>query len=405
MSYYPFSRYRTTEHRRQPNGAVIIGGDFQGLGIARNLASLNIPIIVVDQKFCIGRLSRYTDRYFNCPAVVDMESFVAFLVKLALREQLRRWVLFPTSDRAVYVLSKWHGELSKYYLVPTPPWETTRYAYNKKLTHLLATELGIPTPNTFFPRDADELKELPFDFPVILKPSIIANFYPVTNRKAFLVRNRDELIHYYHYVSSIIPKDEIMVQDVIPGGPKNLYSFCSLFSGGTVKAKIMARRVRQHPMDFGSATTFAFTCEVPELESFSVSLLRRMNYHGLSEVEFMFDDRSKTFKLLEINPRTWGWHTLGARAGVNFSALLFRNMNNESVQVDSYEKDVKWVREVTDIPIVLLEMMKKRLKFGDYLKSLKGKRELAVYSSRDPLPFLAELFLAPYMWYKRGFRS
>lgn len=393
------------EPGERSNGAVIIGGDFQGLGIARNLASLNIPTVIVDQKFCIGRVSRYTKRYFNSPAMADMESFVAFLVKLALREQLKNWVLFPTSDRAVYVLSKWHSELSRYYLVPTPAWEITRYAYNKKLTHLLATSLGIPTPATFFPRDTEELKKIPFGFPVILKPSVIANFFPITQRKAFLAHNIDELTRYYRYTSSIIPKDEIMVQEIITGGPKNLYSFCSLFREGAVKAKIMARRIRQHPMDFGSATTFAFTCEVPELETFAVSLLKKMNYYGLSEVEFMFDDKTQTFKLLEINPRTWGWHTLGAKAGVNFSALLFKDINNEFVQVDSYEKGVKWVREVTDIPIVFMEVMKKRLKLGDYLDSLKGKKELAVYSARDPLPFLAELFLAPYLWYKRGFRS
>jgi D-aspartate ligase len=402
MSYYPMV-VRKMNNRR--NGALVIGGDFQGLGIVRNLSTLGIPVAVVDQKFCIGRFSRYTHRYFTSPPVDDMERFVAFMVRLALREQLKNWVLFPTSDRAVYTISRWHKELSKYYLVPTPPWEITKYAYDKKLTHLVATQLGIPQPATFFPRSAHELKSLPLEFPVILKPSIISHFFPVAQKKAILVRDREELVQYYHYMGTIISRDEIMVQEVISGGPRNLYSFCSLFADGEVKAKIMARRIRQHPMDFGSATTFAFTCEVPELEAYAVSLLKKINYYGLSEVEFMFDDRTHTFKLLEINPRTWGWHTLGARAGVNFSSLLFQDMNNQSVQIDSYEKGVKWVREVTDIPIVLLELAGKRLKIGDYLRSLKGKKELAVYSTRDPLPFVAELLLAPYLWYKRGFRS
>ncbi len=387
------------------SGAVIIGGDFQGLGIARNLASLDIPVVIVDDSFCIGRVSRCTDRYFTCPPLSNPEAFVAFLIKLARKEGLNKWVLFPTSDRAVYVLAKWRNALAERYLVPTPPWEITRLAYDKKLTHQLATRLGIPAPTTFFPRDLDELKSLRLDFPVILKPSVISNFFPTAKRKALPVHNGNELVQYYHYMASVIPKDQIMVQEIISGGPKNLYSFCCLFSGGQVKAKIIARRIRQHPMDFGSATTCAFTCDVPGLEAMSVRFLNGMNYYGLSEVEFMFDDRTQTYKLLEINPRTWGWHTLGAAAGVNFSALLFKDIHHEPIYVDSFEKGVKWVREVTDVPIVLVEMLKKRLKIREYVRSVRGKKELAVYSTRDPLPFVAELFLAPLMWCRRGFHG
>ena len=46
-------------------GAIVIGGDFQGLGIARNLASLGVPVAIVDNGFCIGRVSRHIDRYLH----------------------------------------------------------------------------------------------------------------------------------------------------------------------------------------------------------------------------------------------------------------------------------------------------------------------------------------------------
>ncbi|OGP74747.1 MAG: hypothetical protein A2W09_02825 [Deltaproteobacteria bacterium RBG_16_50_11] len=242
------------------------------------------------------------------------------------------------------------------------------------------------------------------DFPVILKPAITANFFPIVKRKALQANNFVELHRHYAYAASIIDQSEIMVQEVIQGGPRNLYSFCSLFRNGEVKAKMMANRLRQHPMDFGSATTFAVTCHMPELEEVATRFLKKINYYGLSEVEFMFDEKDHTFKLLEMNARTWGWHSLGAKAGINFSSLLFRDMHQESLEVNSFERGVKWIRELTDVPIAISEVLKKRLSVGDYLKSLKGKKELAVYSSRDPLPFVAELFLAPHHWCKRGFR-
>ena len=71
--------------------------------------------------------------------------------------------------------------------------------------------------------------------------------------------------------------------------------------------------------------------------------------------------------------------------------------------INSFEKDVKWMRLLTDIPITISEMWKNRLKPTDYFKSIKGIKEFAVYSNKDPLPFVIEVLLAPYFLYKRGF--
>jgi predicted ATP-grasp superfamily ATP-dependent carboligase len=385
------------------NGVIVIGGDFQGLGIARDLAHLQIPIIIVDPSFCIGRYSRFVQQYYKCPPLTNIEAFTDFLVQLAIEKKLEKWVVFPTTDRAVYILSTNKDRLSEHYLIPTPEWEITKYAYNKKLTYQLSEELNLPSPKTVFPKNIDELIQTSLDFPVILKPAVVANFFPITKQKAIQANNKNELIQSYEYVTSIIDESEVMVQELVRGGANNLYSFCSLFSDGIVKAKIMAKRSRQHPMDFGNATTFAVTCQIPELEDMAVRILTEMNYYGLSEVEFMYDSKDKTFKLLEINARTWGWHTLGSKAGVNFSSLLFMDMNNEFVSTNTYEKDVKWVRMLTDVPIVISEILKKRLTLTDYFNSIRGKKRFAVYLNKDPLPFAVEVLLAPYFWYKRGF--
>jgi len=394
------SRTKGTEYN---NGAIIIGGDFQGLGIAQNLAPLGIPVIIVDPDFCIGRFSRSVRKYYKCPPLTDNGAFVSFLERLAIEKKLDKWVIYPTSDRAVFILSQFRNQLSKYYLIPTPEWEITKFAYDKKLTYQLAQQANVPVPVTFFADNIEQLYQLNLDFPVILKPTIKENYFPITKRKAIRVNNQEELVIGYKHMNSIIDASEIMIQELIQGGPNNLYSFCSLFSGGTAKGKLIAKRQRQHPMEFGNATTFAFTCEVPEIEEFSIRILKQMNYYGLSEVEFMYDGKDGKYKLLEINARTWGWHTLGAAAGVNFSWLLFADINKEPVCVNSFEKNVKWVRLLTDVPTVISEVCKGRLSVADYVNSLKGKREFAVYSGKDPLPFIMEVFLAPYFYFKRGF--
>ena len=91
----------------------------------------------------------------------------------------------------------------------------------------------------------------------------------------------------------------------------------------------MAHRMRQHPMDFGRATTLAETVDIPELEVLGSKLLLAAGYEGLAEVEFMFDTRDNTYKLLEVNPRVWGWHTLAGRAGVDLPFLFYQDAVGE----------------------------------------------------------------------------
>ncbi len=44
--------------RLQP-GALVVGGDYQGLGIVRSLGRRGIPVCVVDDEWSIARFSRY----------------------------------------------------------------------------------------------------------------------------------------------------------------------------------------------------------------------------------------------------------------------------------------------------------------------------------------------------------
>ena len=79
-------------------GAVIIGGDFQGLGILRSLARHNVPIYLLDDGLCIGRFSKYSKRFIKCPSVKQEALFLTFLVDLARKEKLDGWLIYPNDD-------------------------------------------------------------------------------------------------------------------------------------------------------------------------------------------------------------------------------------------------------------------------------------------------------------------
>ncbi|MCK6620531.1 MAG: ATP-grasp domain-containing protein [Calditrichaceae bacterium] len=384
-------------------GVVITGGDFQGLGAVRTFAKKNIPVIVLDNDHCVSQYTRYKKKFFRSPSPANHEIYFNYLIDLAKREKISGWIIFPNSDETVYILSKYKEPLEEYYRVTTPSWEVIEKIYVKENTYKIAEEHQIPIPQTYFNKSLTELLDSDLPFPLVIKPSIRDNFYRNVKTKAYRVNNKEELIKIYNYVSSVIDSREILVQEFVPGGPSYLFSYCPFFKDGSAITGIMGRRKRQHPMDFGHASTFVELVNIPEMKETAEKFLKIIGYYGIGEVEFMEDPRNNTYKLLEVNPRIWGWHTLAIASGVDLPYLLYLDMLGEKIDVPIPLERMKWVRLTTDIPTVFKEIMKGNMSVRDYVTSMKGKKEFALFSFQDPLPFFAEILMIPYLWLKRGF--
>lgn len=383
-------------------GVLVIVGSFQGIGILRSLASHQVPTYLIDWDLCVGRFSRCTNRFSTCPPVVEEKRFLEFLKELAVKENIKGWVIYPNDDRTVEFLAKHKKELEDLYRLAVPAWDIAQVAIDKRLTHQLAEQIGIPIARTFYPRDVDEVGHLDIEFPAIIKPAIRHNFYDKARKKAVRVDDRAQLVQEYLKAASIIDSSEIMVQELIPGAADNLYSFGSLYRDGRVQGKVVVRRTRQHPAEFGRVTTHAETVHIPELEDMATRFLEAMSYQGISEVEFMWDPRDGKYKLIEINARFWAWHSIAIAAGVDFPYLLYRDMLGDSVQVNDFEKGVKWFRMMVDVPISIALVTRGKMSIGTYLRSWSGKKTFAVLSLKDPLPFLAEILMVPYIIKIRG---
>ena len=166
---------------------------------------------------------------------------------------------------------------------------------------------------------------------------------------------------------------------------------------------MVCRRLRQHPPEFGRASTFVETVENALVEEQSERLLRRIGYDGLVELEYKLDERDGRFKLLDFNARTWGYHSIAQKAGVDFPYLAYRRQLGLPVEPRRARAGVRWVRLLTDLPTAAVEIAGRRLGARAYLRSFWSADVEAVFSRRDPMPGLAELALVPYLSVKRGF--
>ena len=136
-------------------GAVVIGGDYQGMGIIRSLGRRGIPICVVDDELSIGRFSRYTTHALRVGDLRDPEYTVQTLLATGRRLGLAGWVLYPTREETVAALSRSRARLSELFRVPTGDWRAVERAWDKRKTYQLAAELGIPVPAHLVSRRVD----------------------------------------------------------------------------------------------------------------------------------------------------------------------------------------------------------------------------------------------------------
>jgi D-aspartate ligase len=384
-------------------GAVVLGGDFQGLGIVRSIGRRNAPVCVIDDEYSIARFSHYTTHAVRVPDLRDETRTVEAVLDVGRRLGLEGWVLYPTRDEIVAALSRHRPALTEVFRVPTPGWQSVQWAWDKRNTYRLAQELGIPTPRTWYPRDLDGLKEIECEPPLVIKPAIKEHFIYATKAKAWRVNTRHELEKRFLDALAIVPRGEIMVQELIPGDGRQQYAYCAFFKNGGAIGSMVARRRRQHPPEFGRASTFAETVDVPLLEELSHRFLRAIDYYGLAELEYKLDPRDGQFKLLDVNARTWGYHTLGLQAGVDFPYLLFLDQLGGPAAVCRSQPGVRWIRLVTDVPTCVLEMLWGRLAWREVLRSLTTFEIESVFCREDLLPGLVELALIPYLYVRRGF--
>jgi D-aspartate ligase len=387
--------------KRISKGALLIGGDYRALGVVRSLGRQGIPVWVFTNEHRVATVSRYVRSNLTWPKGDDAEQ-LRYLLDCCDQYNLNGWTIFPSDDEAAAFVARNHAMLSTRFRLTTPPWDVLRWSYDKRCMHLLADEVHVDQPRTFLPKNRDEVAALNCSFPAILKPAFKPDVNRFTHSKAWRVDDREKLLSAYDEACALVDPEIIMVQELIPGNGREQVSFAALCEKGQTLASMTARRTRQHPIDFGLASTYVECIDVPEIVAPSRRLLAAIGSCGLVEVEYKRDPRDGAYKLLDINSRVWGWHTLARRAGIDFPHLLWKLVHGEPVPEVRARTGVRWVRMVTDIQAAAAEMVSGRLAPWTYILSLCGAIEFAIMALDDPLPALFDIpFLAMLAWKRK----
>jgi predicted ATP-grasp superfamily ATP-dependent carboligase len=295
-----------------------------GLAAIRSLGRRGLRVLAVDHRpYALGFRSRYAEPHLAPDPLDDEEGFVAGLRSLA-EESDDLLPVFPTHDEHVNAIARHADVLAERYRFPFPSWEVLERIQSKRHQLETAESVGVPVPRTLYPRSAEEARAAGDEvgFPLVVKPSANVGFRRSHKRQLFRCETPAELERAY----DLAAPHEPMVQELIPGGPEEMYTLGSyLDRDGRPLGLFSGRKLSQTRGYMGSARA-GEALWVDEVVEQGLALLRALDFHGISQVEVMRDPRDGRYKLLEVNPRLWQWHSLAAACGVDLPYIAYRDL-------------------------------------------------------------------------------
>ncbi len=383
---------------------VILGGHIQALGLARQVAAESIEVVLlVDTRYAVAKYSKAVHKTHIYHGTKELEQWID---TLCLPQ--KGCLLFPTNDEMVEFLSQRYADYQQRFALGIPAPETVALFNDKRKAYQFAETYHIPCPECWYPDTIDEVKAIAatLPYPVVVKPAIMYTFHTTFGKKAFRCDNTEQLLAIYKRIADAnYPLEKVLIQEFLSGGPQYLFSYGVMAKDGIPVASLVANRIRQNPMDFGNSTTFAVTCNVPDIARQSEQLLRLVNYWGMGEIEWMFDPKSGQYKFLEINTRAWKWHTISNQLGFSFIGTMIDMLNGNGINREepssALANQVGWVERLTDWTVIMKEVLHHRMRLSSAIQTYKLPKEYAVWSFRDPLPCIMYILLSPILYILR----
>jgi predicted ATP-grasp superfamily ATP-dependent carboligase len=349
-----------------------------------------------------ARFSRHSAGVYRSPSY-DSDNFCPWLLDLAERERLEGWPIIATDDEQVRQLGLNIDEIQKRFRYIGPTWTEFEKLYDKRLCYEWCLAKNIPAPLSYLPKSREDLPQGQLEYPFIVKPAFKRNFKHFSKAKAVLVRSEAELRGLLAGRFARLDIHDLLFQELIPGEGRQQWSYAGFFVDGKPVATFTACRLRQHPPDFGRASTYVIAQHDPEVEVESLSVMAALNYTGLAEVEWKRDPRNGSLRFLEVNARCWGWHSLAAAVVGNIPKMFYDYACGASPSPVAARYGARWVKHITDLPVVLNMWWNGAISLREYRETFGRNVTCCEWERNDPLPMFFQIFLIPYLTSKRGY--
>ena len=367
---------------------------YSALGAARSLGGLGIRVFMLRHRglsptnvsrFCAGTLPAGE----NGRPTGDPERIVSELLE-AGRVLGKGAILIPATDEWAVFMAEHDAELSQLFEFPRPPANLVAAMASKQGLQDLALRHGMPTPRLLVPETVAvaRLEAKRLEYPVMVKPLVSR---PDAEGKA-IVRDPDELAAQVCALAESDDAPNLILQEFVPA--KEDWTFTGYFDAESrCLAGFTGQRLRMLPPHMGH-TTLGICRSNPELQRIASEFITRIGFRGIVDGEFRYDERHGTYKIVDANPRVGGnFRVFVDVGGMDVVRALYLNLTGGPVPPIEPREGHLWVKEDSDLITFVKHRRAGELDLKSWLRSLRGVREGAIFSARDPLPFAVTMLM------------
>ncbi len=321
----------STSSQKQDFIPVLLGSDVNVYGMARSFhEAYGIPSVAIGK----GRLgatsnSRIVSVKVVEPNLEDDEVFCDTLIQFAARyPKGQTFLLVPCGDNYIKLLVRNQDKLRPYYRFECIDEELLMRLSIKESFYKVCTEHGFAFPKTTTCTFENyKTVKLPFDFPVIIKPSNSVAYWNCKfphKKKVFVAENKQEFDAILDAIYGSSYKDHLILQEYIPGDDSNM-RVMNCYSGKDKKVKLIAlgnALLEEHsPEGIGSYAAIINSVD-KELSERMKNFLEGIGYVGFSNFDMKYDPRDGQYKLFEMNLRQGRSSFFVTAAGYNLAKFL-----------------------------------------------------------------------------------
>lgn len=224
-----------------------------------------------------------------------------------------KYLLIACGDGYAELVSQHKEELSEWFICPYIDFDLLQSLISKVSFYEICEKYDLPYPKTFIITEdmleAGKLKQdLPFDFPVALKPANSVEWLSVDfegRKKAFILDTRDEFDTIIERIYQAGYTSEMIAQDFIPGDDSNMRVLNAYVDQNhQVRMMCLGHPLLEDPSPEAIGNYVAIMPEYNEKIYQTIKgFLEKINYTGFANFDMKYDPRDGEYKLFEINLR------------------------------------------------------------------------------------------------------
>jgi len=299
---------------------LVLGSSPTALAVIRELAASGFEAVyLADGKRGCAAGSRHKRQFFH---LENNLSLASVLRQLKQQEGEKPW-LIPTSDDSIQRLQRLAGSPSEplpcHYFAPYGNGLAQQFLDKRAFSQRVRECADFPQPETQV-GEPETPDKPPLPLPFFCKPRWIhKQRQQLPGKKGVLIQTGEDWRAWRNRFGT--EAKDWLFQEIIAGAEDNIALYAAaLGPDGTLLGQFTARKLRQYPPGFGSAS-LVVSEKLPELAHRATAFLQKTGFTGVCCGEFKWCPQRQDWTVIEFNPRPSLWYAVATASRVPLVSL------------------------------------------------------------------------------------